>query len=397
MATVIGSKSVSVVSSYPETSKSLPIPINVDIISDPLASGLPPQAIQSITSKLDQADILSMPLRDISSLCGDVESNLSKSLDKFLEKIDEMGGSKVTDITKALYKSVEKENLEEIATNILEGKSGFLEGVKQKFLTTFKGLSKSEGREQFLEEARNTLKGKSVSLLGVMNNLEGELKKELTILEGSVNLIEDVKDEYRESFLEYLNSVIFLRAFLSKARMVTQEEIGKLDPDNPIHQSYIREMGDKIECLESRSMALEGTLVSLPADDLVISQLHRASITTRQELITNIPAKFNRIKMTLIKLNNALILKGVQSINENSNKLDKALHGINAKLTNDVVTVAANLAGDNRKSQAEHVMSIINETKELMDIAESGRVNNMKKFSESRVLLENARNILKTK
>jgi hypothetical protein len=170
-----------------------------------------------------------------------------------------------------------------------------------------------------------------------------------------------------------------------------------LDVNNPIHQSEIKELDSKLEALESRSLALEGTLTNLPADDLVISQIHNASVATRQELLTDIPSKFNRIKMTIIKLNSALIIKSAQSINEHSDKIDKALRDINQQVTKDVISTASNLAGENRKTQAEHVLAIVNETNELMAIAEEGRKSNLQKFNQARGIFDTARNLLKTK
>ena len=163
------------------------------------------------------------------------------------------------------------------------------------------------------------------------------------------------------------------------------------DPNNPVQKAELDDLYDKFQALESRALALEGTLSRLPADQLVIRQLQNAGITTLQETSTTAASRFASIKMTLLTIHGALVTKGVQQLADQGAALDANLATVRATLMRDVVTRAANAPGDNRLAQAEQLRGIVSETTALVDIIEQARMGNVQKFGQARQMFAQAR------
>jgi len=62
----------------------------------------------------------------------------------------------------------------------------------------------------------------------------------------------------------------------------------------------------------------------------------------------------------------------------------------------DVVQKAANAPGDNRLAQANQLSAIVNDTRELVAVAQQGREANAQKFKQARELMATARQNLLT-
>ena len=388
MATVIGS-TVALADPLVKTNKvnTLAIVSAIDF-----AKNLPAIVQNDIAKALDSFDLLTIAPEYIGLIGKEQELAFGAVLDSFLDKIDEISTSKVGTIVEQLAKAVDKEDLSSLADRIIKNEppSSIVDSVKK----LFGKLNPKEIKEQFIQETKTILGQKTGNLKATLGTLEKTLTDELQKLSTNVVFMSEVQTKYGEHFIKYLETVVFAKALVMKSEQQAQEILPALVPTDIIDAQRIELVRGNLEKLQSRALALEGTLVNLPADNMVISQLRDACITTRQELLTTIPSKFNRIKMTIIKLNGALILKGVQDINEQSDKIDKALEKINSAVTKDVVTTASNMSGTNRLEQANHILEVVKDTKELMTIARNGQENNQRNFAEASLILGKAKGLL---
>jgi len=347
--------------------------------------------MKQVIALLDNVNFLAMPQQDIASLCGEVEKEFNTVLDGFLERINDIDNPKLTKILKTLSTAVEEQDLQGLANRILNEKPNSWDKLKNKMMGLVRGVKDSDTREQFWEETKDMLRAKSTNLKTVVTDMEKELDKELIKLNDSVAFMDEATDAYKAHFENYVIAVAFMSLFYNKAQAQVEDFKLSLDDNNLIHQRQYNELDDKLQKLESRTLALEGTLTSIPADDLVIRQLQNANVSARQDAMTTLPARFTNIKMTILKLNSALILQGMQNVADHSKRLDDALSAVTSQLTKEVVTHAANAPGEARKAQAEQILGIITDTKELLQIAEKGRENNKKNFADARKLFADAR------
>lgn len=146
----------------------------------------------------------------------------------------------------------------------------------------------------------------------------------------------------------------------------------------------------KLQALQSRALALEGTLSRLPSDQLVIRQLQNAGLATWQETTTTAAARFASIKMTLLTLHGALMTQGVQRLASQGKALDDNLSAVRSQLMRDVVSSSANLPGDNRLAQAQQLQAIVAESHALQNIVLQARQANTLKFEQARQLMAQA-------
>jgi cation diffusion facilitator CzcD-associated flavoprotein CzcO len=241
------------------------------------------------------------------------------------------------------------------------------------------------------EETRRVAMGKTKTLVDVVQKMDGELRQEQVKLEGEIRSLEQLKESYRDRYSDFVVTVAFLSNFLAQSKTdVAKREVGS-NLNDPQQAAAIVELKDKLQALESRALALEGTLSRLPADQLVIRQLQNAAITTLQETTTTASARFSSIKMTLLTIHSALVTKSVQQLAQQGANLDENLASVRATLMKDVVAKAATAPGDNRLAQAQQLKSIVAETSNLVMLVEQARETNQVKFAQARELFAQAR------
>lgn len=221
--------------------------------------------------------------------------------------------------------------------------------------------------------------------------MDAELRQEQHKLDTEIRALEQLKDSYRDRYSDFVVVVAFLSLFLARAREQVAQAEQNAQPGNPQDTAHVTELKDKLQALESRALALEGTLSRLPADQLVIRQLQNAAIATLQETTTTASSRFASIKMTLLTLHGALVTQSVQQLADQGAALDQNLAGVRSALMKDVVTKAANAPGDNRLAQAQQLQAIVADTAQLVGVVEQARADNQQKFAQAREMFAQAR------
>jgi hypothetical protein len=97
--------------------------------------------------------------------------------------------------------------------------------------------------------------------------------------------------------------------------------------------------------------------------------------------------RFASIRMTLLGIHGANLVRGVQRLGQANANLDSQLQEARAKLMGVVVTTAANAPGDNRLQQANELKRVVADTQALQNIVEAARDTNKAKFDEARTTM----------
>jgi hypothetical protein len=351
---------------------------------------------QLVAQNLDSADFASVTTRDIVTLGSDTEVALHRTLDGFLSKIDQSSDPKIFKLITSLKEAVAKEDLPALAERIINPQPTLL----NKLAGLFNKNALAKALADAWEETRQLAMGKTKTLVDVVQKMDEELRLEQQKLETEIQSLEQLKDAYRERYGDFVVTVAFLSSFLAQSKdFVTQQEQLALAnsnaqnnaPSDPQGAARITELKDKLQALESRTLALEGTLTRLPSDQLVIRQLQNAAISTLQETTTTAASRFSSIKMTLLTIHGALVTKSVQQLAEQGAALDANLVGVRSVLMKEVVGKAANAPGDNRLAQAQQLQGIVADTAQLVQLVENARADNQRKFGEARALFAKAR------
>ncbi|MCA9356611.1 hypothetical protein H6784_04585 [Candidatus Nomurabacteria bacterium] len=340
-----------------------------------------------VNKYLSEVDFMTLPTREIATLGNDAEIALHRTLDGFLSKIDQFESPWLFQLMVELKEVVDKQHLPELADRILNDKPGMLDRFKGIF--SRKALTKA--MDEAWEETKRLASGKTKTLADLVTTMDRELKTEQQKLCMEIRSMEELKDAYRNRFGDFVVATAFTSVFFGRAKEQVMLFEQSMDPNNPVQNAELQELHDKLQALESRALALEGTLTSLPADQLVIRQLQNAGISTLQETTATASARFASIKMTLLTLHGALVAKGVQRLAAQGAALDANLLAVRGQLMKDVVTTSANAPGDNRLAQAKQLCDIVTETAELVSIVEQARVSNQQKFAQARQLFEGSR------
>jgi hypothetical protein len=240
--------------------------------------------------------------------------------------------------------------------------------------------------ERAYEEIRMRAAGKTKTLNDVIKGMEKELETEQRRLEGELRVQEQLKDSYREHFTSFALVVAFAESWLVHSKEQLQQAIA-----NGADATTQRLMNEKIQALESRTLALQNTLTRLPSDQLTIRMLENAGLSTLQETMTTAAGRFASIKMTLLTIHGALVTQGVQRLAEQGAALDANLLAVRSALMKDVVTKAANAPGDNRLADANGLKKIVEETRELVQIVDRAAESNRQKFDAARSITQQAR------
>jgi hypothetical protein len=342
---------------------------------------------QLVAHNLASTDFATVTTQGIVTLGSDTEVALHRTLDGFLSKIDQDSDPKIFKLIASLKDAVAKEDLPALAQRIINPQPTFL----NKLAGLFNKNALAKALADAWEETRRLAMGKTKILVDVVQKMDGELRIEQQKLDAEIQSLEQLKDAYRERYGDFVVTVAFLSSFLAQSKDLVAQQEQLVQPNNPQSAAHITELKDKLQALESRALALEGTLTRLPSDQLVIRQLQNAAISTLQETTTTAASRFASIKMTLLTIHGALVTKSVQQLAAQGAALDANLVGVRAVLMKEVVGQAANAPGDNRLAQAQQLQGIVADTAQLVQLVENARADNQRKFAEARELFAKAR------
>jgi hypothetical protein len=343
---------------------------------------LTPEQVQQVKAELTGRSLAGTSLLDIAKLGSEAEVALHRTLGGFLDKIEKGEQPKIFTLVSRLGEAVDAQRLPALADEILNAKPSFMERLAGMF--SKKALARAMQRA--FEEIRLRAAGKTKTLNDVLKAMETELADEQRRLEGELRTQEQLKESYREHFRQFGVVVAFMLAWLAQSRDEVQRAAAQ-----GADATELRALNEKLQALESRTLALEGTLTRLPADQLTIRMLENAGIATLQETMTTASSRFASIKMTLLTIHGTLVTQGVQRLAEQGAALDANLLAVRSALMKDVVDKAATAPGDNRLAQAEGLKKIVADTKELVAIVDRAAENNQKKFQAAREITVQAR------
>lgn len=347
----------------------------------PLA--LSPQQQDSLLARVDAFKFSEISQHDIASLGLEPELALNRTLDGFLSRIDKSTSPQLFTLVAALNQQVQDENLPELANRILNAQPSLL----ARLLGLFHPKSLRQAANRAYEEAVRIASGRSKALSELIGGMETKLRIEMTRLNEELRHLDTVKAEYRKSFVAFAEDAVFLNGALAKART----EVAALEPELAGDTQRRNDLRDKLQSLESRALAVEGTLTKLPADQLVIRQLQNAGVATLQELATTMASRFASIKMTLLTIHGARMVQDLQRLGQQGADLDRNLNQVRSMLMKDVVETAATAPGDNRLQQAQQLQSVVADTQNLVALVDAARDTNQRKFEEARTLMAQAR------
>lgn len=251
-------------------------------------------------------------------------------------------------------------------------------------LARLRGKRPEQLAEELLAAIGALITGRTKTLADQMTKLEGELSTEMQKLFGELQALDGLKNSYRVHFDEFTIAAGLARALLDKARKKVEEEEAALNPSDPVAQSRMLELKNKLGLLESRALALEGTYTRLPADQMVIQQIEQAGIATLQETATTVASRFASIKMTLLSIHGAFAVKSVQQMAGRQAKLDRQLTELRGRALKDVAVTAALAPGENRVAQAQQIERIIASTKEIHELVAAAKRTTSENFELAR-------------
>jgi hypothetical protein len=341
-----------------------------------------------VGQNLASLSIRSISLPDLATFASEPEENLGNVLSGFLSRIDMFDNPQIFKLVDELGEQVEGQKLDKLADRIMNAKPTRIQQFQMLF------MSKKARRallDQIFGAIQDVARNSTTTLQTVVDNLDKKLQIEQAKLMGEIGVMTELKDRYKISFREFAMSVAIADAFLEKARSEVNDYEKSMDSNDPAQRTELAELKAKLQALESRALALEGTYTRLPADQLVIGQLEGAAISTLQETTTTAAQRSNSIKMTLVTLNTAMVARSTQRVAEEGKAIDQNLAAVRGKVTAQVVDYAANAPGNNRLDQANQIKKIVAETEALVGIVDAARTANKQKFATARTTLEQAR------
>jgi len=323
-------------------------------------------------------DLQKFSLRDIAMFHSDVDQNLNKSLNGFLDRINRADSPRLFSLVTTFNEEVSKEDLPALAARVLDGKLSF----KDRLVGFFSKKKLTKLKNELLESTRNVINGKAMTLTNTINKMEADLRAEQMNLEGELKIMDRLRDVYFEAYLQFIGATYLGQLTLAQAQAIDTSSWDVAQK---------REWDEKLQAMQSRVLAMEGVLTRLPADALVVRQLQNAGIITLQETTTNAASRFASIKMTLITLQSTLAVRSVQQLSEQSATLDNNLLAVRSRLMQQVVSDAVTAPGKNRLMQAEQIKQIVADTTELMKIVDDAKASNQAAFDEARKVFGEAR------
>lgn len=360
------------------------VPLQGTVPAIPINTGaivLSELQVQEAEKMLAALDFRAMQSGEVIRIGLEAEQALQRTLDGFLARFDKNSAAAVFALFGRLEQGVEDADLPEILDKLQNGgKKGFLSSL----LGRFRGKRPEEVAAEFLTEIGDLITGRTKTLADRMMKLEGELSGEMQKLFGELQALDALKQSYGAHFSDFTVAAAVAHAFLDKARAYVADEEAQLNPADPVAQTRMVEFKDKLQLIESRALALEGTYTRLPADQLVIQQIEQAGIATLQETATTVASRFASIKMTLLSIHGAFAVKSVQQLADRQAKLDKQLTEMRGRALKDIAVTAAQAPGDNRLAQAQQIEQIIATTSEIHGLVAAARKSTEEKFEQAR-------------
>ena len=337
---------------------------------------LEPQQAQALQARVEKFDFAAIPAQHISSLGQEPTVALNRVLDGFLDRVNKAENPQIFKLVDTLTEEVAKERIGELAEQILSTKPGLMD----RFLGFFSKKALQRGLDKAYEEMGRVARVKSKSLSDVVEAMEKKLQLEMNKLNEELRVMDTLKGEYRKAFVSFAEEVAFLHNALAKAQAQMPTLLAAADKD-VIRQ---QELQDKLQNLESVALSREAMMTRMPAEQLIIRQLQNAGVSTLQELSVTMGDRFASIRMTLLGIHGANLVRGVQRLGQANANLDNQLQEARAKLMGTVVATAANAPGDNRLQQANNLKRVVADTQALQNIVETARDTNKAKFEEAR-------------
>lgn len=344
---------------------------------------LPEDKITAIESRVATFNFSQTPTGELVLLGQGPTVALNQMLDQVLARINKQENPQVFKLVDTLSQEIAKEKIGELSEQILNAKPSFLNRV----LGIFSKSALQKGLDDAYEELGRVTRSKSQNLSTVVQKLESDLAKEMQKLTEELRQIEQVKDNYRLLLNDFACEVLFLNNVLSKAQAELPALLAAVENDVVAQQ----DLQDRVQALESVALSREAMLTRLPAEQMVIRQVQNAGISTLQELTVTMGDRFGSIRMTLVALHGANMVRNVQRLGQANANLDNQLQAARATLMKTVVSTAANAPGNNRLDQANNLKMVVENSKELQSIVDSARVENARKFAEARQTMEATR------
>lgn len=337
---------------------------------------------------LSGLDFVTIKPASIVQLGHEAELGLNTTLDGFLTRLDRSNAAPIFELFTRLKKGVKDSDLEGVLKQIETAHPGFF----AKIMGAVRHKSATDIAHDTIEGLRQTLAGKTGTLRDLVAQLEIEMKNQIAKLVDELRGMEKLKDDYSVHLGQFALAAAVTEAFVKKATEHVERRRGELtqNTSNEARQEIV-ELETKLQLLQSRALALEGTYTRLPADQEVIRQIQIAGVTTLGETLTTQAARMASIKMTLITANSALAVKGVQNLAKQGQELDESLASARGKLVQQVATAAAAAPGDNRLAQVVQIQKIIAESAELYRAVEVITKQNSQKFASAKLSFEKAR------
>lgn len=335
--------------------------------------------VSALESRVAQFDFEALPARQVATLGQAPTDKLNRLLDGVLARVNKAEQPQLFKLVDTLSQEVAKERIGDLAESILAAKPSLM----TRLLGLFSKKALQRGMDRAYEELGRSARSKSKSLSDVVTGLEQTLKTEMTKLNDELVAMEKLKNEYRASFVEFAQEVVFLNNAMIQARAQLPALLAAAGQDVVRQQ----ELQDKLQSLESVALSREAMMTRMPAEQLIIRQLQNAGIATLQELTITMGDRFASIRMTLLGIHGANLVRGVQRLGQANAQLDAQLQEARAKLMGTVVTTAANAPGDNRLAQANQLRRVVDDTKALQDAVDASRQANQAKFEEARTTM----------
>ncbi|WP_144630474.1 hypothetical protein [Bordetella genomosp. 13] len=365
-----------VAASAPDTQSGLQFPQNF-----PLA--LPADQLTAIQRRVDEFDFAAARLQDLALLGQEPTHALNRTLDGFLDRVNKAENPQLFQLVDTLSEEIAKERIGELAEQILAAKPS----LWHRFLGLFSKKALQRGLDVAYEELGRIARNKSKSLSDLVQDRERTLKAEMQRLSAEVQAMEAIKNQYREAFNTFAVEVLFLHNALLKAQAQAPALLAAAQDDTMAQQ----DIQDKLQALESNALSREAMMTRLPAEQLVIRQIQNAGISTMQELAVTMGDRFASIRMTLLAIHGANLVRNVQRLGQANANLDNQLQEARAKLMNAVVSSAATAPGDNRLEQANNLKRVVADTQALHTLVQQARQANRAKFDEARQAMSQVR------
>lgn len=339
--------------------------------------------LTAIQARVEKFDFAALPTQQIAVLSQEPTSNLNRVLDSFLDRINKNENPQLFKLVDTLSSEIAKERIGDLAEQMLSAKPS----LKYRILGLFSKKALQQGLDKAYEELGRVARNKSKSLSDVVEDMERKLVVEMTKLNEELRNMDAIKAEYRKSFVAFCEEVVFLNNALAKAQAQLPGLLAAADKDLMRQQ----DLHDKLQALESVALSREAMMTRLPAEQLIIRQLQNAGITTLQELTITMGDRFASIRMTLLGIHGANLVRNVQRLGQANANLDNQLQEARAKLMGTVVATAAQAPGNNRLEQANNLKRIVADTQNLQNIVEAAREANRTKFDEARTTMTQVR------